>query len=230
MNLRILAFALITNLVFAAVAYAAPELSVEKGTYNFGTITQGKKVQYKFVIRNSGDAPLLIKKIEVACGCTAAKPSTSTVLPGRNAEIEVTFDSSAFSGKVQKTVTMTTNSPKNSTYTFAMEGNITEELQVLPRQLSLGSLAGGSSKQVTLTVTNNGAAAVKILSVNVNSNSLQMKPSIRKPELKPGESGTIEVSVAPKADAKILSGYLHIMTSNPLKKEITIPVYGSVAK
>ncbi|HBA86991.1 MAG TPA: hypothetical protein DCZ75_03090 [Geobacter sp.] len=230
MNIRLAAFSLLANLVVAAVATAAPELSVGKGTYNFGTVTQGKKVTHVFTIKNGGDQPLQIKKLEAACGCTAVKPSTSVVQPGRSAEIEVIFDSSAFSGKVQKTVTMTTNAGKTPTYTFAMEGSVTEELQVIPRQLSLGSLASGVAKQVTVIVTNNGGNSVKILAVNVNSNSLQMKPTIRKGELKPGESGTIEVAVTPRPEAKVLSGYLHIVTNHPQKKELTVPVYGSIAK
>lgn len=230
MTIRLPAFALLANLVIAAVATAAPELSVEKGTYNFGTINQGKKVQHVFTIKNSGDQPLQIKKLEAACGCTAVKPSTSMVQPGRTAQIDVVFDSAGFTGKVQKTVTITTNAGKNPTYTLAMEGTIIEEVQVTPRQLSLGSLPSGAPKVATVTVTNNGAGSIKVLAVNVNSNSLQMKPTIKKGELKPGESGTIEVSVTPRADAKVLSGYLHILTSHPQKKEITVPVYGSLAK
>jgi len=230
MKIRLSAFALLANLLFAAFAYAAPELAVEQGTYNFGTIPQGEKVRHSFIIRNSGDAPLQIKKLVADCGCTAVKASTSLVQPGRSAEVAVTFDSASFSGKVQKHILMTTNAGKTPDYTFSMEGNIAEELQVAPRQLSLGPLAAGAAKQVTITVTNNGGSNVKIVTVKVNSTSLQIKPTIRKAEIKPGETGYIEVSITPRPEAKVLSGYLHIVTSGAQKKEITVPVYGSLAK
>jgi len=230
MKIRLSAFALLVNLFAAALACAAPELAVEQGNYNFGTIAQGKKVQHNFIIRNSGDAPLQIKKLLAACGCTAVKPSTSVIQPGKSAEIEVIFDSAAFSGKVQKSVTMTTNAGKTPSYTFMMEGIITEELQVTPRQLSLGALTPGVAKQLTVNITNNGNSNVRIVAVNVNSNSLQIKPAFRKADVKPGETASIELSVTPRSEAKVLSGYLHIVTSGGQKKEITVPVYGSIAK
>ena len=230
MRLHLSALILLASLGFAALASAAPELTVAKGTFNFGTISQGQKVQHGFRIKNTGDAPLQIKKLEAACGCTAVKPSTSVIAPGKSAELNVIFDSTSFSGKVEKTVTMTTNAGNTPTYTFTMEGTVTEELQVAPRQLSLGSLSPGSAKQATLSVSNNGASSVKLLGVNVSSASLQIKPTIKKAEIKAGETVILELTVTAKPEAKILSGYLHIQTSSPLTKEITVPVYGSVAK
>lgn len=230
MKVRPLVIALVTNLIMAAAALAAPELSVEKGTFDFGTITQGKKVPHEFVIKNTGDSVLQIRQVTVSCGCTAAKPSSSTILPGRSAEIQVTFDSTNFSGKVEKTVTVITNAAKTPTYTFTIEGNILEQLQVSPRQVSLGALTPGVAKQATVSVSNKGGSTVKILSVNFNSSSLQAKSNIKKAELKAGETGTIEISVTARPEAKVLSGYLHIVTNHPQKKEITVPVYASVPK
>ena len=230
MKIYLPVLAMLASLFSAAVACAAPELAVEQGTFNFGNIAQGKKVQHNFSIKNSGDAPLLIKQLNAACGCTAAKPSSSTILPGRSAEIQVTFDSGNFSGKVQKSVTMTTNAGKAPSYTFHMEGVVEELLQVTPRQLSLGPLASGVAKQVTITVTNKGNSSVKLLSVNTNSTSLQIKSNIKDADLKPGETGAIELAITARPEAKVLSGYVHITTNNPQKKEITVPVYASAAK
>lgn len=222
--------ALVATLVAAHLAYAAPELAVDRGTFNFGTIPQGKKVQHSFKIRNSGDAPLHIEKLEAACGCTAVKPSTSVIKPGQSAKIDVVFDSATFGGKVVKTVTMTTNAGRTPTYTFSMTGNITEEVQAIPRQLSLGPLTPGVQKQVTVKVANHGEDTLRILGANVTSSALQIRPTIKSGEIKAGGTGLIELSIVAKPEAKILSGYLHIVTSSAKKKEITVPIYGSVAK
>ena len=230
MKIHLPVLSLLASLFFAAAACAAPELAVEQGTYNFGSIAQGKKVQHNFSIRNNGDAPLQIKQLNAACGCTAAKPSSSTIPPGRSAEIQVIFDSANFSGKVQKSVTMTTNAGKTPSYTFQMEGVVEELLQVTPRQLSLGPMTSGVAKQVSITVTNKGNSSVKLLSVNTNSTSLQIKSAIKNAEVKPGETGAIELTITARSEAKVLSGYVHIATNNPQKKEITVPVYASVAK
>jgi uncharacterized cupredoxin-like copper-binding protein len=231
MKIWMSAFALLTNFCFAAAAFAAPELTVVEGNYNFGTIAQGKKVPHNFIIRNSGDAPLQIKEVNVSCGCTAAKPSSSVVAPGKTAEIQVIFDSTSFTGKVQKSVSLVTNAGRSPNYTFNMEGTIVEPLQVAPRQLSLGALKPGTAKQVNVNVTNpREGSSFRILSVSLTSNTLQVKSSVKKSELKPGETGAIELAFTPKPDARIISGYLHIMTDCAQKKEIIIPVYASLAK
>lgn len=230
MKIHLPVLALMANLFFAAAALAAAELTVEKGSHDFGSLPQGKKVQHNFTIKNSGDAPLQIKKLNADCGCTAAKPSSSVIQPGKSGEIQVTFDSTNFSGKVHKTVVLSSNAGKTPNYTFKLEADIEETLQVKPRQLSLGPIAAGATKQASLTVLNKGDSSVKLLSVNVTSNSLQIKPTIKKAELKPGESGTVELAVTPRPEAKVLSAYLHIVTSHPQKKEITVPVYASLPK
>jgi uncharacterized protein DUF1573/HYDIN/CFA65/VesB family protein len=230
MKIHLPALVLGANLVFAVAALAAPELTVEKGSHDFGAIAQGKKVQHNFIIKNSGDAPLQIKQLNADCGCTVAKPSASVIQPGKSGEIQVTFDSGNFAGKVQKNVVMTTNAGKTPGYTFKLEADIEESLQVKPRQLSLGPIAAGATKQATLTVINKGDSSVKLLSVSVTSNSLQIKPTIKKAELKPGESGTVELAVTPRPESKVLSAYLHIVTSHPQKREITVPVYASLPK
>ncbi len=230
MELRHILYALLINFLTITMAWAAPEVIVDQGNFNFGSVAQGRKVQHTFKIKNGGDAPLQIKKLEASCGCTAVKPSTTVVPPGKSATIEVTFDSTSFSGKVVKTVTLTSNAGKSPSYTFSMEGTVTEELQVVPRQLSLGPVSSSFATKGVLKVTNNGTGKVKLLAVNVTSSSLQIKPVIRKAELNPGETGTIEVSAQAKPEAKVLSGYLHIVTSSAQKKEITVPVYGTMTK
>jgi hypothetical protein len=230
MALYIQTLALLVNLILVTVASAAPELAVEQGSFDFGTTTQGKTVQHKFIVKNDGDAPLLIKQLSAACGCTVAKPSSSLVPPGRSAEIQVIFDSSNFSGKVKKTVTLTTNASKVPNYTFELYGNILEPMQVIPRELDLGPIRVAEAKRATLTVINVGGSSVRLLSANVSSTSLQIKVTIKKAELKPGAKGLIELSVTARPGAKVLSGYLHILTNSPQKKEITVPVYASAAK
>jgi hypothetical protein len=230
MKISLPVLALLANLLLAAAASAAPELAVVESNYNFGTVSQGKKVQHNFVVRNSGDAILQIKELNASCGCTAAKPSSSLIPPGKSAEIQVIFDTTNFSGKVQKSVSVVTNAGRSPNFTLNLDGNIVEELQVAPRQLSLGPVKPGVAKQASVTVTNRGANSVKLLSVSANSTSLQIKAVIKKAELKPGETGTIELAITPRSEAKVLSGYLHIITDSPHKKEITVPVYASAAK
>jgi copper(I)-binding protein len=224
----VLTAALIIFFCCGISAHALPQLVVDDPTFNFGTIPQGKKVSHIFAIKNSGDAPLTIQKVRPSCGCTAANASTPVLQPGKTGEIKITFNSANFSGKVSKTVFLDTNDPKSPAYTLTLTGTITEEIQIAPRQLNLGKIKVGTPKGMTITVTNRGDRPLKLISVKAQIP--QLAATIRKNQLKAGESGTIDVTVTPRAEDDMLSGYLSIATDNPQKSEILIPVYASPIK
>lgn len=71
---------------------AQPAIAVSEKTYNFGSIGPTDVVERKFVIFNTGDAPLTISRAYTTCGCTTANISASVIPPGKVAEVTLTFD------------------------------------------------------------------------------------------------------------------------------------------
>lgn len=214
--------------IFAHTASAAPVISVDKPTFNFGTIVQGKKVDHTFIIRNSGDSPLKIAQIRPACGCTAANISTREIQPNKSAEIKVTFNSANFSNAVSKTIAVETNDPKNPSYTLTMAGTITEEIVITPKQINLGQVKIETTKNQSVSLENKGTKPLKLLAIRSPMPQVAIKSD--KTLLKPGETATIMISVTPRSEDRILSGYLAIATDNPAKPEIMIPLYGSLTR
>jgi len=223
-----LLFCLIFLLTSVTAALAAPVISVDRPVYDFGTLNQGKKLEHTFTITNKGDAPLTILRTHSSCGCTVAKVSTNTIDPGKTAELKTTFDSASFSGKVSKTITIETNDPAKPSYTLTIKGSVTEDLVVSPRQLNLGAVKAGTSKQYEISLENGGGKPLRIVAVSTPMQ--QVKATALKQLLKPGETTKITVIVSPKIDDRFLSGYLSISTDSSSKPEITVPIYGSVAK
>ncbi|MEM6321813.1 MAG: DUF1573 domain-containing protein [Bacteroidota bacterium] len=78
-------------------------------THKFGTIKSGDKVKHTFTFTNTGDAPLVIKNVEVSCGCTFPSYPFLPIEPGDKGEIEVTFNSEYKIGRQKPTVTVITN-------------------------------------------------------------------------------------------------------------------------
>lgn len=205
--------------------FAAPVIRVEHPVHNFGTITQGNKIDHTFIIRNSGDSPLKIVNIRPACGCTAANATVPLVSPGKSSEVKVTFNSANFFGTVTKTIAVETNDPSKPVYTLTLTGTVSEEVAVTPKQLNLGQIKAGTTKSVPITLENRGAKTIRLVSVKTPMPQAVIRTG--KTLLKPGESTTITVNITPRAEDKMLSGYLSIVTDNPTKPEIMVPVYGS---
>jgi hypothetical protein len=103
---------------------AAPRAVVPFTTYAFGDIYIGETISQIFVIRNEGDADLLIKDFIGACGCEVLGVDR-VIAPGKegSARIEVSTVSQS-SGELFKIATLYTNDPQRPTIRFALTANI----------------------------------------------------------------------------------------------------------
>jgi hypothetical protein len=54
---------LIFIFAFPVIAYAQPSISFDSESYDFGTVPQGKFIEYTFEVSNAGNAELIIQKL-----------------------------------------------------------------------------------------------------------------------------------------------------------------------
>jgi hypothetical protein len=85
------------------------QMTFSEEKHDFGKITQGEKVSYSFVFKNTGNSDLIISNASASCGCTIPNYPKAPVKPGEESKIDVVFNSEGKSGLVEKTVTLTTN-------------------------------------------------------------------------------------------------------------------------
>jgi cytochrome c553 len=95
----------------AAAGQGVPRLVLEHTAYDFGEVTQGKIVAHRFPFSNGGGADLKIEDVSTPCGCTVVLPDKTLLKPGESSYIDVTYDSAARSGDVEREVTVRTNDP-----------------------------------------------------------------------------------------------------------------------
>jgi hypothetical protein len=78
-------------------------------SYNFGTITEGEKVEFNYRFKNTGANPLVIFEAHASCGCTVPEKPEKPVLPGETGFIKVVFNSSGKKGHNEKDVNVSSN-------------------------------------------------------------------------------------------------------------------------
>lgn len=228
MRCILLATMFILSCSLSAFSATAPELVVDQPVFDFGTILQGKKVEHVFILKNKGNAPLSIKKTNTSCGCTVAVVSSPVIQPGKSGEIKTTFDSTNFTGKVNKSVSVESDDPQKPVFTLTVKGTVAEEIVISPRQVNFGKFKAGTVPEQTLTVENKGSKKVSFS--DVKSSIPQITVTLSKNALSPSESGTIRIKATPRTGDRFLSGYVSMKTSNPNKPLITLPVYGTVSE
>ena len=100
-----------------------PNIEMLETSYNFGEIQQGESVTHDFILKNTGDADLIISAAKGSCGCTVPEWPKTPIAKGEEATIKVTFNSAGKSGKQNKTVTLVSNAIPN-TKVITINGNV----------------------------------------------------------------------------------------------------------
>ncbi|NJN78804.1 MAG: DUF1573 domain-containing protein [Saprospiraceae bacterium] len=121
------------------------KMAFGESTYNFGTVSEGEKVEHIYKFKNSGNEPLIISNAQGSCGCTVPQWPKEPIAPGKSGEIKVVFDSKGKAGKQSKTVTITANTDPATT-TINIEGEV----------LKVAGAADATSKPVTPIQVNPG--------------------------------------------------------------------------
>lgn len=101
----------------------APVASFDTKVFDFGSINQGDKASHNFKLTNNGRTDLILRDVKSSCGCTAVKHA-NLIKPGETIDLAVEFNSSGKRNKQNKSVTITTNDPKNSTIQLRITGTV----------------------------------------------------------------------------------------------------------
>lgn len=108
-----------------------PKVAFNEKEYNFGRVVKGDTVKTTFVMRNEGKNPLIIRKIQPSCGCTASKVDKWEIPAGDSATIEIEFNTLGREGEDLKTLTIITNDPAHPVSKIYLKGTIVENPNAL---------------------------------------------------------------------------------------------------
>ncbi|GHT37629.1 hypothetical protein FACS189435_3050 [Bacteroidia bacterium] len=102
----------------------AAVIAVEEEVYDFGDIKENDGgATHVFVVKNTGDAPLVITKVLPTCGCTSPDWTKDPIAKGGKGEITVTFDPQGRPGPFNKTVNVFSNG-KRGALVIIIKGNV----------------------------------------------------------------------------------------------------------
>ncbi len=210
----------------ATLVLAAPQLKVEPRKINLGDIAQGDVISQTLHLDNTGDTPLTIKQVKTSCGCTAAMTTKNLLAPGESGEINTTFNSSGFSGKIKKSIYIHSDDKTSPVTEVIMEGRVIPEIEISPEVIQLAPLKPGSEKDVPLAIVNHGKTPVLITGLQVLVPNVEA--NIAQQNILPGETFRFTIKVKPTTEIERLSGYLIVQTNRPNRSAIRIPFYAPI--
>lgn len=99
------------------------KITFESDVFDFGTIKEGEVVEHTFKFKNEGKEPVILAQVTASCGCTTPSYTVDPILPGKEGDIKVSFNSAGQPGVQQKIVTVSSNA-ENAVTTVQLKGTV----------------------------------------------------------------------------------------------------------
>lgn len=90
-------------------------MEVEK-VFNAGQVVKGEMVRAEFIVKNTGDYPLIIADVKASCTCTISEFPKDPIQPGKTGKVIGNVDTDRInSPKVDKAITILANTTPSKT-------------------------------------------------------------------------------------------------------------------
>lgn len=202
----------------------APVLSVTPTSIDFGAITAGTNSNLTATLSNTGNETLTVNTLSVTgTGFSLVGATTPiNITPNNSQTITVRFsptDVVSYSGSL----TIQSNGG-NQTVSLSGQG-AGGRVTLSPEQIDFGAVATGSSKTVTLTVTNTGNAPMNITGITSPSLPFSVSYTGAPPiQLLSGTSYTILVKFSPTTATNYNSSF--VVQTNAINGNQTVNLQG----
>lgn len=210
-----------------------PKMKFKKASWDFGKVKQGKMISHVFVFKNEGDEILKIKGIRTSCGCTAALTSEKEIIPGKNGEIKVTFNTIGDVGKVTKKIYVDSNDPKQPSMLLTVSANI--EVPPQPRislnryTLDLGLFLDEEEIRGRTKIKNTGELELKVnCSHNDASFFLKGKKISFPLKIASGKEAEVEIRIPPRKKTGVMREYILVKSNDPRRQALSLHLSGYI--
>lgn len=167
------------RLELSLLPVGTPVMNLSRTELNFGAVLLRASQTLNLGIVNTGQASLVITNILLPSSDYSLSQSSYTVAPGRSEQISVTFSPQSIGDK-SGNMTILSNLPQ-TTVTLRAQG-VRQPVVPVP-QISVnsslrdfGSVEVGSSKSMTVTVTNFGDASLSITDIIASDEQVSVTP------------------------------------------------------
>jgi hypothetical protein len=223
-------------------AEKAPRLTIVEPVKDYGTIAKGDKLDWSFVVKNTGDSDLQIIAAKPGCGCTVAD-FDKVIKPGESGKVTAHVDTSAFAGPIAKTVTLETNDPTTPTSQLTIHAVVKPYVEAFPAGFVRFNLLQGDADAQAVTIYSDEDDPFQITSVEAPAPEQGKDPWIKasfekitnESDLAPnvGKPGQAQYKVkitvgGPDAKVGPIAEKVRIVTNSKHQPEYLVSVSGVV--
>jgi hypothetical protein len=205
---------------------ATPSLALASSSLDFGTVTVGQTADRDLVLRNTGAATLQVGALEIAAPFRVITPSAPFIVAaGSSATVTVRFSPST-AGVQSGQLTVVSSDPRSPRAAVSLTGSgagsstTVTPLTMSPTTLDFGSVAAGTWRDLTVTLTNPGGSPVQVTSAGSTNPAFSVAGPSLPLAVAAGASVTVTIRFAPSAAGNQSGGMLLITSAGALSLSV----------
>ncbi|MEA2491175.1 MAG: hypothetical protein QOH21_2967 [Acidobacteriota bacterium] len=219
----------------ADAAAKAPRLTLVEPVKDFGTVPKGQKLDWSFMVKNTGDADLEIIAARPTCGCTVAD-FDKVIKPGQTGKVTAHVDTTNFAGPIAKAVTLETNDPAAPSAQITIHAVVKPYVEAYPAGFVRFNILQGDVEKQTVTLYSEETDPFDIVKIESPAEWIKVdKKKIEGAEIVPnvGRPGQnqyrFDVTVGgPDAKVGPLAEKIHVVTNSKNQPDYYVSVTGVV--
>lgn len=215
-------------------AAKGPHLSLTEPIKDFGTVPKGQKLDWSFVVHNTGTTDLEILAAKPACGCTVAD-FDKIIKPGQTGKVTAHVDTTNFAGPIAKAVTLETNDASTPNAQLTITAIVKPYVDAFPAGFVRFNMLQGDVDKQSLTIFSEDETPFEI--VKVESPQDWIKVDFKKAEgsdiQKIGRSGQNQYKFditlgGPDVRVGPLAEKIHVITNSKFQPDYWVSVSGVI--
>lgn len=214
----------------------APRLTIVEPIKDYGVVPKGDKLEWAFLVKNTGNADLQIIAAKPGCGCTVAD-FDKLIKPGETGKVTAHVDTTNFAGPIAKSVTLETNDPSSPTSQLTIHAVVKPYVEAYPQGYVRYNLLQGDAETQSVTLYSEEDEPFEIKNVEVPGEWVKVDyKKIEDPAQlaqNVGKAGNAQyrfnITVG-GPDAKIgpLADKIHIVTSSKHQPDYFVSINGVI--
>lgn len=208
-----------------------PVVEIADRVVDLGELEVGSKAAGVFSLRNTGDAPLVIRGVRPHCGCTVADYDRS-IPPGETGQIKAVLDTTGFRGPLSRSIAVFTNDAVTPQLNLVLRAQVVSTIEILPRPLVRFNVLQGEPATDSVVLVSPDGAEFRVLGVAGTDDRVaaEFRELADGERIRGRQGSQWEVAVTVPAGARegVLNQRLTVKTDFEKAPEVTVAVSGVV--
>jgi len=207
----------------AAAEPAEPRVVVAEDHFDFGEVLEDRQLSHTFVIKNIGNTPLEISKVDPDCACTVANYDRS-IPPGTQGEISLSIKPFSVRRQFRKETRGFVNDPEEPEFSLVLTGKAKPLIEIDPSHIVRlrGSQRANLHAEVRLTSNLPGPFEITNFRTNIPD-----KIDVSLKLVKPGQVYVLEVKNKAQNSGHY-GGFIELKTTSTKRPRLRVRVFGDI--